>query len=101
MRAAAFKNSLKPFCLEYQPLLEEILQKEAVLRELMEGATMAQILGRALVICSGNRHTNRVHRELRGSSGYEGYYRCVGKFVERYLGALVPYRRISSQILTL
>jgi len=54
-RVAAIKNSLKPFCLEYQPLLEEILRKETVLRELVEGATMAQILGRALDICSGNR----------------------------------------------
>ena len=55
IRVAGFKNSLKPFCLEYQPLLEEILRREAVLRELVEGATMAEILGMAIVICLGNR----------------------------------------------
>jgi len=55
MHVAAFKNSLKPFCLEYQPLLEEIMRKETVLRELVEGATMAQILGTVLVVCSGEQ----------------------------------------------
>jgi len=64
------------------------------------GATMAQILGRALSApVSG--HTNRVYRELQESSGYEGYYRCVGKFVEIYLGALVPYAYLESNSDTL
>jgi len=47
---AAFKDSLKPFCVVYQPLLDGIICKEAVLRGLVESATMAQTLGTALFI---------------------------------------------------
>jgi hypothetical protein len=45
-KAGAWKSSLKPFSIEFKPLLDEITEKEIIIREVANSGALVEILGK-------------------------------------------------------